>query len=83
MRICSDRQAALKALKTVRTTSPLFHQCQRALNDICTRHAVELYWVPGHAGIRINEIADELARGGSAMGFLGRQPALGVSRRDI
>jgi len=39
-------------------------------------------WV-GHAGIRGNEIADELARGGSSLGFLGPEPALGVSRQDI
>jgi len=32
--ICSDSLAALKALKAVRTTSPLVHQCQKALNDI-------------------------------------------------
>jgi len=44
---------------------------------------VGLYWVPGHAGVRGNEIADELARGGSALGFLGPKPALGVSRCDI
>jgi len=44
---------------------------------------VGLYWVPGHAGLRGNEIADELARGGSTMGFLGPEPALGVSRCDI
>ena len=44
---------------------------------------VGLYWVPGHAGVRGNEIADELARGGSALGFLRPEPALGVSRRDI
>ena len=42
-----------------------------------------LYWVSGHAGVRGNEIADELARGGSFLEFLGHQPALGVSRRDI
>ena len=30
-----------------------------------------------------NEIADELARGGSSLGFLGPEPALGVSIRDI
>jgi hypothetical protein len=44
---------------------------------------VGLYWVPGHAGIRGNEIADELARGGSARGFLGPEPALEVSRREV
>jgi hypothetical protein len=72
----------MKALQAVRTTSPLVHQCQKALNDISARHVVGLYWVPGHAGVRGNEIADELARGGSTLGFLGPEPALGVSRRD-
>ena len=73
--ICSDSQAALKALQAVRTLSPLVHQCQRVLNDISTRHAVGLYWVPGHAGVPGKEIANELARGGSALGFLGPEPA--------
>jgi hypothetical protein len=30
-----------------------------------------------------NEIANELARGGSSLGFLGPEPAIGVSRQDI
>lgn len=38
------------------------------------------YWVPGVRGI---EIADELARGGSALGFLGHEPPLGICRRDV
>jgi ribonuclease HI len=75
--ICSDGQAALKALQAFRTTSPLVLQCQKALNDISARHAVGLYWVPGHAAVRGNEIADGLAMGGSALGFLGPEPALG------
>ena len=83
MSICSDSLAALKALEAVRTTSPLVHQCQKALTDISDRHVVGLFWVPGHAGIRGNEIADGLARGGSALGFLGPELALGVSRRDL
>jgi len=81
--ICYDSLAALKALEAVRTTSPLVHQCQKVLNDISDRHAVGLFWVPGHAGIRGNEIADRLVRDGAALGFLGPEPALGVSRRDL
>jgi hypothetical protein len=33
--------------------------------------------------VRGNEIADGLARDGSGRGFLGPEPVLGVSRRDI
>jgi len=73
----------LKALKAVRTTPPLVHQCQKVLNDISIWHVVGLFWVPGHAGIRGNEIADRLARGGTALRFLGPELALGVSRRDL
>jgi ribonuclease HI len=64
--ICSDSQAALKALKAIRTTSLLVYQCQKVLNDISVLHAVGLHWAPGHAGVRGNEIADGLARCGSA-----------------
>jgi hypothetical protein len=61
----------------------LVHQCQKALNDISARHVVGLFWVPGHAGVRGNEIADGIARGGSALRLFGPEPALGVSRCDI
>ena len=81
--ICSDSLAALKALEAVRTTSPLVHQCQKVLNKISSRHAVGLFWVPGHAGIRGKEIADGVTRGGSAQRFLGPEPALGVSWQDL
>jgi hypothetical protein len=81
--ICSDSQAALKTLQAARTPSPLIQQCQRALNDICTQQVVGLYWVPGHDGVRGNEIADELARGSCVLEFLGPEPDLGVSRQGI
>ena len=58
--------------------SPLVLECQKALNDISTRHAVRLYWVSGHAGVRGNEIAD-----GSALKFVRLQPALSVSTHDF
>ena len=53
------------------------------MNDISTRYAVGLFGVPGHDGVRGNEVADGLAKGGSVMGFLGLELALGVSRREI
>jgi ribonuclease HI len=81
--VCSDSQADLKALQAIRTTSALVQQCQKALNDVPTQHAVRLHWVSGHARIQGNEIADGLARGGTVLRFLGPEPALGVSRRDI
>ena len=81
--ICSDSQVALKALQAFRITSPLVQQCQKALNDISTGHAVGLYWVLGHAGVRGNEIADELAKDGCSLKFVGAEPALGVCRQDI
>jgi ribonuclease HI len=62
--ICSDSQAALRALQAAKT-SPLVRQCQKVLNDISTQHTVGLYWTLGHAGVRGNEIADKLARDGS------------------
>ena len=80
--ICSDSQAALKAIQTAKTMSPVVQQCQKSLK-ISTRHTVGLYSVPGHAGARGNEIADKITRYGSVQKFVGPQPALGVSRHDI
>jgi ribonuclease HI len=69
--ICSDSQAALDALHAAKTPSPLVWQCQRALNDISIYHSVGLFWVPGHFGIRGNEIAVELAMEGSVHHVVG------------
>jgi ribonuclease HI len=81
--ICSESQVALKVLQAAKTTSPLLRQCQQTFNNISSWHAVGLYWVPGHAGVRGNEIADRLARNGSAQRFVGPEPFLGVSRQTI
>jgi len=36
-----------------------------------TWHAVGVYWVPGHAALRGNEITNELARDSSVLKFVG------------
>jgi hypothetical protein len=81
--LVSDIQAALKALQAAKSTSPLVQQCQQALNDISARHVVGLFWVPGHDGVTVNEIADRLARSGSGHRFIGSELFLGASRQNI
>jgi len=42
-----------------------------------TQHTVELYWEPGHAGVRGNKVAGKLTRGGSVQKFVGPELSLG------
>lgn len=81
--ICSDSQAALKAFQAATTTSALVRRCQKAFIDISPGHAVGLYWVSGHAGVRRNEIADKLARDGFVQKFVVPESSLGVPTHNI
>jgi ribonuclease HI len=81
--ICSDSQAAQQVFHAARTTYQLIRQCQKALNDTSIRHTVGLYWVPGHARVRGNEIADKIARDGSLQKFVGPELFLEASRQNI
>ena len=54
--ICSDSQAALKALQAAKTTSPSVQQYRKALNYISTRHSVGLFRVPGYSGVQYEEM---------------------------
>jgi len=44
---------------------------------------VGLYWVPGHAGVKGNEIINKLTRDSSIEKFVGPELSLGVSRQNI
>ena len=50
------------------------------LQKATTRRTEGLYWVPGHARVRGNEIADKFRRDGSVQGFVGPEPFLGYLR---
>ncbi|KAJ8965266.1 hypothetical protein NQ317_016742 [Molorchus minor] len=81
--ICSDSQAAPKALSSPRMRSPLVQECGEALEELARYKEVELVWVPGPCGIKENEKADELARHGSTEQCHGPEPYLGITRRQV
>jgi ribonuclease HI len=74
----SDSRAALGALAAKVTNSKLVRACREALNDLALRHRVELCWVPGHSDIEGNEMADRLARAGSALDRALANTSIGV-----
>jgi len=75
--ICSDSQAALRAIQTAKAMSPLVWQCQKLLNDISTQHTVALYSVLGHAGVWGNKIANRLAKDCSVQKSVRPETSLG------
>ncbi|XP_036148374.1 uncharacterized protein LOC118647462 [Monomorium pharaonis] len=68
IRICSDSQAALKALEGPRINSRLVWDCKSVLDELAEKNDVGLVWVPGHAGVKGNEMADLLAKEAAKQG---------------
>lgn len=81
--IFSDSQAALKALCAYKCTSKIVWECILSLRQLCQMNSVNLYWVPGHCGIEGNERADDLAKVGSNLQFIGPEPFCGISNCTI
>jgi ribonuclease HI len=77
--ICSDSQAALRALAAPGITSKLLLECREAICVLSSRNRVSLRWVPGHSKIQDSEDADTLVRDGSSSSFLGPKTAIPVS----
>nr|XP_012234564.1 PREDICTED: uncharacterized protein LOC105679230 [Linepithema humile] len=78
IRICTDSQAAIKALGAPTITSRLVQKCRGVLNELAREREVTVTWVPGHSGIQGNECADQLAKAGSETTMVGPGPALGI-----
>jgi ribonuclease HI len=79
----SDSQAALLAVGSHTVVSPLVRGCISALNKVGEENSLTVTWVPGHEGVEGNEIADELARDGSAASFYGPEPAICIPTGSV
>ena len=60
-----DNQAAIRSLSKYNIGSKLVSDTKREVNKLAAKNKVHITWVPGHSGIRGNEIADRKARLGS------------------
>ena len=59
-----DSQAAIKSLIKCNVTSVAVLNCIRNLNQLGKQNHVSITWIPGHAGIHGNEMADCLVKSG-------------------
>lgn len=78
--ILSDSKAALQALDSFTFESKLVWECMLSLNSLGVSNKVTLMWVPGHASVHGNEMADRLAKEGAVTPFIGPQPFCGFPK---
>jgi len=81
--VCSDSQAALKALNSARTTSKLVVETMKELKRLSLFNSVRLLWVPGHYNVAGNEIADRLAKQAACQEFIGPEPRIGITMMTV
>jgi ribonuclease HI len=67
--VCSDSQSLLTALGKEADSEALDVSVVRsALKQVCKRRKVSLQWVPGHCGLKGNELVDQEAKAACSMG---------------
>ena len=71
-------QAAIKALIKCTVTSAAVLNCMRNLNQLGKQNHASIAWIPGHAGVHGNEVADYLAKSGSKSKIHGPEPFITV-----
>ena len=60
-----DSQAAIKTLIKCTVTSITEFNCIRNLNQLGKQNHLSIAWIPGHAAVHGNEVADYVAKSGS------------------
>ncbi|KAJ8911655.1 hypothetical protein NQ315_006001, partial [Exocentrus adspersus] len=74
----SDSVENVVALGSYRCTSKAVWNCPQTLSWVGRTNRLTLVWIPGHIGLRGNEVADSLARRGAASEFIRLEPVLGL-----
>ena len=69
-----DSQAAIKSLTKCTVTSITVLNCIRNLNQSNKQNHVSIAWIPAHAGVHGNEVADYQAKSGSKSKMHGPKP---------
>ena len=73
-----DSQATIKALIKSTVTSITVLSCIKNLNQLGEQNHVSIAWIPGHAGVHGNEVADHVAKSGSKSKIHGPEPFITV-----
>ena len=73
-----NSQAAIKSLMKCSVTSITVFNCIRNLNQLGKQNHVSIAWIPGHAGVHGNEVADYLAETESKSKIHGPEPFITV-----
>ena len=73
-----DSQAAIKALIKCTVSSITVLNYFRNLNLLGKQNHVSIAWIPGHAGVHVNKVADYVAKSGSKSKIYGPEPFITV-----
>ena len=69
-----DSQAAIKSLIKCTVTSITVLNCIRNLNQLGKQNHVSIAWIPGHAGVHRNNVADYVTKSASKSKIHGPEP---------
>ena len=79
----SDSQAAIQAINSNVTHSPLVEECINAINSLGKNNTVTIQWIKAHVGHEGNEAADQNAKNGTEIRRSGPEPFLPVPQAYI
>ena len=78
-----DSQAAIKAPIKSTVTSITVLNCIRNLYQLGKQNHVSIPWIPGNAGVHVNDVEDYVAKSGSKSKIHGPEPFVTVYTSSV